>query len=142
VDSIPFLDTNVVVRFVAQDHLDHWRRATELFKSVERGEMRVRITDTVVFETAYVLEGPYGWGREPIRAALTPVIAFDGVILPDKEIYPDVFALYVSRRSLSFADCYHAVLSQHLGCTAFMSFDRGFDRIPGITRIEPQAPNR
>ena len=104
--------------------------------------MRVRITDTVVFETAYVLEGPYGWGREPIRAALTPVIAFDGVILPDKEIYPDVFALYVSRRSLSFADCYHAVLSQHLGCTAFISFDRGFDRIPGITRIEPQAPNR
>ena len=103
--------------------------------------MRVRITDTVVFETAYVLEGPYGWGREPIRAALTPVIAFDGVILTDKEIYPDVFALYVSRRSLSFADCHHAVLARNLG-TGIISFDRGFDRIPGITRIEPQAPNR
>ena len=141
-DNIPFLDTNVLVRFVAQDHPDHWRRATELFKSVERGETRVRIADTVVFEAAYVLEGPYGWDREPIRAALAPVIALNGVILPGKEIYPDVFALYVSRRSLSFADCYHAILAQHLGCPEFISFDRGFDRIPGLTRIEPKAPSR
>jgi predicted nucleic acid-binding protein len=137
VDNIPFLDTNVLVRFVAQDHPDHWRRATELFKRVERDETRVRIADTVVFEAAYVLEGPYHWDREPIRAALTAVIALDGVILPGKEIYHDVFALYVSRRNLSFADCYHATLSQHLGCSAFMSFDRGFDRIPGLSRIEP-----
>jgi len=139
VNGIPFLDTNVLVRFVAQDHPDHSKRAADLIRRIELSETRVRIADTVVFETAFVLEGPYGWGRRSIREALAPVIALGGVILPGKQIIPDVFDLYVSRPSLSFADCYHAVLARHLGCTEIISFDRGFDRIPGLTRIEPRA---
>jgi predicted nucleic acid-binding protein len=139
VDTIPFLDTNVLVRFIAWDHPDHSRRAAGLIRSIELDETRVRIADTVVFETVFVLEGPYQWSRGSIRAALGSVIALGGLILPDKEIYPDVFDLYVTRPSLSFADCYHAVLAKHVGCTEIISFDRGFGRIPGLTRIEPRA---
>jgi predicted nucleic acid-binding protein len=136
-DEFPFLDTNILIRFVAQDHEEHLLRAVAFFQSIERGETRVRISDTVVFETVYVLQRPYGWERSSIRDAVLPVIELDGVILPGKAIFADVFALYVTHRGLSFADCYHAVLARHLGCTEIITFDRGFDRIPGLTRREP-----
>lgn len=89
------------------------------------------------FETAFVLQRIYGWDRRSIAEALSPIIELDGVILPMTSLFTAVFDLYVAQRGLSFADCYHAVLARHLGCSGIISFDRGFDRLPGIPRIEP-----
>jgi predicted nucleic acid-binding protein len=46
------------------------------------------------------------------------------------------FDLYVRFPSLSFADAYHAHLALERG-GEIVSFDRGFDKIPGVKRIEP-----
>lgn len=48
-DEIPFLDTNVLVRFMAQDHEEHLLKAAALFQRIERGDARVRMSDTVIF---------------------------------------------------------------------------------------------
>ena len=47
------------------------------------------------------------------------------------------FDFWVSQPGLSFADCYHAVLVERLKLPAIISFGRGFDRLPTITRREP-----
>jgi predicted nucleic acid-binding protein len=47
-----------------------------------------------------------------------------------------VFNLHVTS-NFSFADAYHAVLMGRLNIPEIVSFDRGFDRVPGITRVEP-----
>ena len=47
-----------------------------------------------------------------------------------------VFDLYVDL-NLSFIDAYHAVLMRHLRLDCIVSFDKGFDRVPGVTRMEP-----
>ena len=39
--------------------------------------------------------------------------------------------------NLPFADAYHAILMQRLTLTKIVTFDREFNRIPGITRVEP-----
>jgi predicted nucleic acid-binding protein len=46
-----FLDTNVLLRQVLQDHPEHSPRATALIAAIERGERAVRIADTVVFRS-------------------------------------------------------------------------------------------
>lgn len=51
-----FVDTNVPLRHVVQDHPDHGRRATALIVAIEQGQRAVRLADTVVFETAFTLE--------------------------------------------------------------------------------------
>ena len=39
--------------------------------------------------------------------------------------------------NLSFADAYHAALIEQHGLEEIVSFDRGFDRVPGLRRVEP-----
>ena len=136
-DLPPFVDANIFVRHVAGDEPTQSSLATAFFARFERGEPFVRTADTVIFETVYVLERFYHVSREDIRDALMPLLALPGIRLPGKSSFRGVFALYVARRSLSFADCYHAVLMRRLDLSEIISFDQGFDRLPGINRREP-----
>ena len=138
---VPFVDTNVLLRHLLNDLPDQSPAAQALVAELETGATYAQVTGTIVFECVFVLQTHYAVPREAIRRRLLPILAFEHLAVPDREIYPDVFNLYVARKSLSFADCYHAVLARHLG-TQIISFDRGFDRIPGLTRIEPKAPSR
>jgi predicted nucleic acid-binding protein len=56
--------------------------------------------------------------------------------LPGKRSFRRVFDLCVDL-SLPFADAYHAVLMERLRLNPAVTFDREFDRIPGVTRVEP-----
>ena len=58
--------------------------------------------------------------------------------LAGKRKFREVFRLYVER-NISFADAYHVVMMQKLGLTKIVSFDRDFNRIPTVTRIEPDS---
>lgn len=134
--AIPFVDTNVFLRHLRADHAYFSPRATAFFDRVERGALRVRTADTVVFETVFTLERLYRQPKPAIRDALLPLLELPGVVLPGKRRLRRVFDYYVNN-NLSFADAYHAVLAQDLNLSEIVSFDRGFDRIPGLRRIEP-----
>jgi predicted nucleic acid-binding protein len=58
------------------------------------------------------------------------------VILRGKRRFCSVFELYIAR-NLSFADAYHAVMMTRRNIREVISFDRDFDRVPGIKRSEP-----
>jgi predicted nucleic acid-binding protein len=133
----PFLDTNVILRHLLADHPDHSPKATAYFLRIAHDDVSVRISDTVIFEAVFTLEKAYRMPRLAIRDAIWPLLTLSGVILPYKQHYRSVFDLYVGRASLSFADCYHVSFAKRLGLGEIVTFDRGFDRIPGITRIEP-----
>ncbi|MBI2761948.1 MAG: PIN domain-containing protein [Chloroflexi bacterium] len=143
--TLELLDTNILLRHLRQDHPDHSPRATALLAQIERGELKVRLLDTVVFETVFTLQSFYREGRETIRNNLLPLIELPGIVLPDKRWLRDVFDLYVQERRLSFADCYHLVATRRLRLAGILSFDQDLDRIPGLTRREPPilpAPGR
>ena len=131
-----FLDTNVILRHLLADHPEQSPRSTAFLQRVERGELQVRTADTVVFEAVFTLERHYHQPKERIRAALLPLLELPGLILPGKRHFRQVFDLYVSL-NLPFADAYHAVLAKRFKTPEVASFDKHFDRIPGIKRLEP-----
>jgi uncharacterized protein len=133
----PLLDTGVLLRHILADSATLSPKATAYFRRIERGEITIRLSDTVIFEAVFTLEKFYRVPRSDIRDNLLDVLRLPGVVIPGKRSFRRVFDLYVSRRSISFADCYHAVMAQRLGVSDVVSFDRDFDRLPGITRIEP-----
>jgi predicted nucleic acid-binding protein len=135
--SVPFLETNVFVRHLTGDEPNHSPRATAYFDRIQRGELTVRTADTVVFETVFTVQSFYRAPRTAIRDRLLPLLELPGMILPSKPLYREVFDVYVAHPGLSFADCYHAVLAKHLGSTEIVSFDRDFDRLLDVIRIEP-----
>jgi uncharacterized protein len=131
-----FLDSNVLLRHLLGDHADQSPRATELLARVERGEIEVHTCDTVVFEVVFTLERSYRQPSQAIGDALLPLLEMRGMTLPGKRRYRRAFELYV-RHNLPFADAYHAAVMESMGINEVISFDRHFDRIPGLTRTEP-----
>jgi predicted nucleic acid-binding protein len=133
-----FLDTNVVLRHLLNDHPDHSPRARSLIRAIEDGRETAWTTDLAIAEVVFVLDSPrfFGTPRATIRDLLLPLIELPGIKLPNKRLYRRVFELYTTR-SIDFIDCYHAALAESRRRTEVWSFDRDFDRVPGITRIEP-----
>src|SRR3990172_2935053 len=98
--------------------------------------MQVRVADTVIFEAVFTLERQYRRPKAAIRDALLPLIDLPGIVLPGKRRLHKAFDTYVDL-NLSFADAYHAAVMEQLKLDRIISFDRGFDRAPGIRREEP-----
>lgn len=131
-----FLDTNIFLRHLRADHHVQSPRARAYFEKIERGEVQVRTSEIVVFETVYTLQSHYRVSRADIRSALLPLLELPGIVLSGKRRLRKVFDLYVDL-NISFADAYHAVMVNSLGLDGILSFDRGFDRIAGLRRVEP-----
>lgn len=135
--ALPFLDTNIFIRHLANDEPNHSPRATAYFDRIQHGDLTARTANTVVFETVFVSERFYQLPRQYIRDTFMLLLDLPGIVLPGKEEVRAAFDLYVGRPALSFADCYHVALMKHLSLTEIVSFDMGFDNVPDITRIEP-----
>ena len=132
----PFLDANVLLRHLLQDHPQQSLKATAYLERIERGELEVRTTDVVIFETVFTLQRQYKHPKALIRDVLLPLLDLPGIVLPGKRHFDSVFDLYVNL-NLSFADAYYAVLMERLHLTEIVTFDADFDWVPGITRVEP-----
>lgn len=133
--AVPFLDTNVLLRHLRQDHFTLSPKATSIIARIEQGDITVRISDIVIFETVFTLQRTYKQSRDRIADAILAIIQLPGIILPGKRHYHKVFALY-RQGPLGFADCYHIVFMQRLGITEVLSFDTDFDEIQGLKRQE------
>lgn len=94
---------------------------------------------TVLFETAYVLERFYRIPRATITYSVSRIVNTPGMRLLASEdaLYDKTVELYTSIPQLSFADCYHAILSLENCDGEIYTFDQDFRRVAGITRLEP-----
>lgn len=136
-DDRMFLDTNVVLRFLLGDHPDHSPRAREFFASLARGEIRVVLTETVVFETVFILEKQRKLERNSIISTLNALLEAQGIVFLGPADVGEAFDLYREHPQLSIADCFHATHARAFGNATIVSFDREFDRVAGLRRIEP-----
>src|SRR3990172_6252294 len=109
-----FIDTNVFVRHLTQDHADFSPKATAFLARIERGDIQARTADTAIFETVFLLEKRYGRPRPDIRDGVLALVDLPGLAVPNKHRLRRAFNLY-TETSLSFADAYHVALMEHLG---------------------------
>jgi predicted nucleic acid-binding protein len=131
-----FLDTNILLRHLLQDIPSQSARSSAYLSRIERGELRVHISDFVVFETVFLLERTYEQPRDKVRDVVLGFLHLPGVLLSGKRRFGRVFDLYVGLK-ISFAEAYHVVLMEQLKTTQIVSYDRDFDKVGHLTRIEP-----
>jgi uncharacterized protein len=137
--SEQFLDTNIFLRHLLGDDPAQSPRATAYFQAIEQGLRTARISDIVVFEVVFTLERGYRRSKTEIQSAVLPLLELPGILLPRKRKFREVFRLYIDK-NISFADAYHALMMRKLNLSEIVSFDRDFDRIPAVTRVEPDSP--
>jgi predicted nucleic acid-binding protein len=133
---LPFLDTNILLRHLLQDVPEQSSRASAYIRRIEQGTQKVRLADTVIFEAVFTLQRSYRIPKADIATALLPLIELPGMVLTGKRRFRVAFDYYVNL-NIAFGDAYHAALMQSLKLTEIVTFDREFDRIERIVRLEP-----
>jgi predicted nucleic acid-binding protein len=133
---LALLDTNVIIRHILADHPDHSPRATGLIARIQAEELRVEISDTVLFEVVYLLERTFRVPKADVRRAVQPLIELPGVVFAGKRRFLRAFEFYTAH-NLPIADALHAAITETLDPPEIISFDRHYRRVATITHIEP-----
>ena len=137
-----FLDTNVILRFLTKDDEEKAQASFELFRRVSLGEEELFTCEAIVAEVVFVLvsrRGPYRLTHEEIRDRLVPILTLRGLRLPQKRVYLAALDLFASASFLDFEDALAIAHMQRQGIGEIVSYDRDFDRIAEVERIEPSS---
>jgi predicted nucleic acid-binding protein len=136
---VRFLDANIFVRYLTRDDPVKARSCHALLEQVGRGDETATSAEAIIAEVVYVLVSPrlYGLGRQDIRDRLRPVLALRGLRFPSKSACLRALDLFAAHPYLDFEDSLAIAHIEQRGLEAIVSYDRDFDRIPGIVREEP-----
>ena len=134
------IDTNVIIRYLTNDRPDdHSPRAYDLSRRLAADETAATLTEAVLVEAEQVLTSPalYKLPRADVRRHLANIIGFRGVKMAGKRRYLRALDLHVGRPRLDFVDAILAAYAEELSPPTVLSFDREFDTVPSVRRVEP-----
>ena len=120
------IDTNVIVRLLARDDLDQWRRAHAL---VQRE--RILIATTVLLEAEWVLRRAYDYSAEQIADGFRSLISLPQVTLREPTVVDDALLGY--EHGIDLADAIH--IAAATPARRYATFDRSLIK---ASRSRPQ----
>jgi len=125
------LDTNVVVRYLAQDDPVQSPLATHLIEFRLSEENPGFISVVAIVETVWVLDRAYGLADHEIAAALERVLQADTLVVEhEQEVFTATMAL--KEGTGSFSDALIGALGTRAGCSCTLTFDKTALRLPGF----------
>ena len=136
--TTPFIDTDVIIRFLTGDDPKKQVAATALFEQVEQGTLTVAAPDTVITDAVYVLSSPrlYHLARSEVRELLTVLIQLPHFQVQNRLAVLRALELYGSSK-LDFGDVLIIACMELQHSEILYSYDADFDRFDSINRQEP-----
>ena len=127
------LDTNVVVRYLVNDHAAQAEAARQLLERLTPDQPGY-ICREVIIEIAWVLERSYRFSRTEIANALMDLTAADNLRVEDGEGV--AAAAYRYRQGgVGFADLMILQAAQRMGHPPLYTFDQKLGRLNGATLL-------
>lgn len=128
------LDTNVILRFLLGDVPKQAQEVDDLLATARPDSFAV--ADAVLFETAWVLSGPYfQLDRGSIGDMLLQIAAIPQIKC-NRELIGTAVPLYISNPALSFIDISLAVYAQLDDALPLLTYDRRLAKeLPELTRL-------
>jgi len=133
-----FVDTNIFLRHLTGDDPLKAQACFALFKKAQQNQIQLTTSESVIAEIVYILSAKtlYNLAREQIRARLDPLLSLPGLKLPYRQTYLRALELYVSH-SIDFEDALSCAHMERETLNEIYSYDRDFDKIQTIKRLEP-----
>ena len=123
------VDTNLIVRYLVQDHEKHAKAAGKLFDACDRGDVVIVVLPAVLAECVFVLESFYEHPRGDIASALGRLISSPGVEI-DAAINLDALDRY-RKTKVHFVDCLIAATAATENMPV-ASFDQDFRKFTDV----------
>lgn len=125
------LDTNILVRYLAQDDPIQSSKATEIIEKRLTAENPGFVSIVATIETVWVLDRAYGLPAAEIAAAVERILQVDVLVVEaEQEVFTAMIALKEGRGS--FADALISGLGTKAGCSYTWTFDRKALRLGGF----------
>ena len=128
------IDTNVLVRYIAQDDAAQTARATRLLEHECSPATPGYIGLVVLLELVWVSENCYGASRAEIANIVRRILSIRQLVVQEAEIAWKALRLFESSKA-DFADCLVERMAVAAGCTAVMTFDKAAVKA-GMTLLE------
>lgn len=132
-----FIDTNIFIYHLTNNHPEFSPRSTSLLEAIENGQIEAHTSVTALDEALRVLTKFMGHSRHTAGEMFMIIFSIPDIRIEHRAAVMDAIDFWVRQSPLSFIDCYHLALTKELGMTQIFSFDKKMDRYPGIERIEP-----
>jgi predicted nucleic-acid-binding protein len=125
------LDTNILIRYLAQDDPVQSPLATDIMESRLTEENLGFISIVAMVETVWVLDRAYGLADDEIVTALERILQTDTLLVEnEQEVFTAAMALKAGAGS--FADALVGALGARAGCVRTLTFDKTALRLPGF----------
>lgn len=131
-----FLDTNVILRYLTWDDREKAKRIEPLFKMAAKGEESFYTTNLVINEVMWTLEKWYRLSKSEIIDYIQRILNTPNLYLDDKEILVEAISLY-ELTNIDFIDAYNTIFMESKDIKSIYSYDKHYDQIKDIKRIEP-----
>jgi len=125
------LDTNILVRYLAQDDPVQSPMATDVIERRLTEEEPGFVSVVALVEMVWVLDRAYGLGGREIAAGLERLLQADTLVVENQQ---EVFtaAMALKEGTGSFADALIGALGARAGCARTLTFDKTALRLPGF----------
>lgn len=130
------VDTNIFLRFLLADNPSQSLRCKKLFESAQKGKVELMTSEIVIAEIAWVLHSFYEESRENVAEKLRKILLFKGLFVPNRGVLLLATQKFESQ-NVDFIDAYNYALAVKKRIGKIYSYDRDFDKLEGIKRIEP-----
>ena len=131
-----FVDTNVFLRFLVNDDPEKAAACETLFKKAVAGEEILFTTDLVIAEIVWVLESYYELPKKEVQDKVEKILNTPNLVCQNKDIILNALTLYLEK-DVDYIDAYNAVFLKKNNIETLYSYDKHFDSIDWLTRLEP-----
>ena len=125
------LDTNILVRYFAQDDPTQSRQATQIIERRLTEDRPGFVSLVTMAETVWVLQRAYNMSNGEIADIVERMLQSDTLSVQNEQ---EVFTAMISLRTGkgSFSDSLIEALGTWAGCTSTLTFDRKAARLKGF----------
>jgi len=127
------IDTNVLVRYIAQDDAVQSARATKLLEKECSPATPGFVGLVVLLELVWVSESCYGASRGEVANIVRRILSIRQLVVQEAETAWKALRLFESSKA-DFADCLVERMATAAGCTTVMTFDKAAARA-GMTLL-------
>ncbi len=131
-----FLDANIFIRFLTDDVPEKADACEKIFKKAVEKEETLFTTDLVIAEIVWVLESFYELPKKEVQDKVEKILNTPNLICPHKDLILSALVLY-SEKNIDYIDACNALTLKEKGIEELYSYDKHYDRIDWITRLEP-----
>jgi predicted nucleic acid-binding protein len=136
---VRFVDANIFLRYLVDSDPGKAQACRDLFRRVQAGDEVATTSEVIVAEVAYVLRSRAHYGLAPAEIAerLRPLLALRGLKLDHKTACLRALEVWEAHPKLDFEDATIVAHLERQGETEVYSYDRDFDGVEGVARVEP-----